>query len=872
MQRLKQAFKFIAVIFIAGTTLGMLAVATIYFMVKPDLPSVEVLKDIRLQTPLRIYTQDGQLIGQYGVKRRIPIAIQDVPQNLINAILATEDSRFYDHDGIDPIGMSRALVNLVVTGQKGQGGSTLTMQLARGFFLTREKTYIRKVKEIFIAWHIEQTLNKDEILELYINKVELGHRAFGFGAAAQVYYGKTLNELTLAQIATLAGLPQAPSVLNPISRPDRSFERRKIVLYRMLDEGYITQDEYTLAKNAPVTAQKHGAELDLAAPYLADLVYNEMVELYGKEIAETAGFKVYTTAPAALQDAAQKAVQQNMHDYDERHGYRGPLTTIRELREAEQEFNALETSVEKETPLANSEEIQDVVIQESDFALLDKVDAVEPLKVALVTQVNERDIRVRIAGTATDTLIEWSGLAWARPYINDHRQGPIPETARDIVNVGDVVNVRQIAPEQWSLSQLPTVGAAFVALDPNDGAVRAVVGGYNFYASQFNRATQAKRQVGSNIKPFIYSAALESGYTLASVINDAPINQWDASSGVAWRPQNSPAVYDGPIRMRVALGKSKNVVSVRLLRAIGIENAARYLANFGFQLDDIPRDETLSLGSGSHTPLEVANGLAVFVNGGHAVNPYFIERITNNDDELIWEAKPLLACPECDTTVDPNAPFAISEVDYSRQAPQVISAQNAFLVTEMMRTAVRANGSWNNKTYWLGTGWRARNILQRTDIGGKTGTTNDARDTWFSGFAPGLVATSWLGFDDSNRQLGRTTRNQHLVNMNPDRFNWIGNGMFGAEDGAKGAQPAWIYFMQSALEDVAFQPVKIPAGITQVRVDRATGKLTSRNDHTALFEYFALGTEPTLSVRSDQVIDPLKQEKSTESAEGDDIF
>ncbi len=872
MQRLKQAFKFIAVIFIAGTTLGMLAVATIYFMVKPDLPSVEVLKDIRLQTPLRIYTQDGQLIGQYGVKRRIPIAIQDVPQSLINAILATEDSRFYDHDGIDPIGMTRALVNLVVTGQKGQGGSTLTMQLARGFFLTREKTYIRKVKEIFIAWHIEQTLNKDEILELYINKVELGHRAFGFGAAAQVYYGKPLNELTLAQIATLAGLPQAPSVLNPISRPDRSFERRKIVLYRMLDEGYITQNEYTLAKNAPVTAQKHGAELDLAAPYLADLVYNEMVELYGKEIAETAGFKVYTTAPAALQDAAQKAVQQNMHDYDERHGYRGPLTTIRELREAEQEYNALETSVEKETPLANSEATQDVVIQESDFALLDNVDAVEPLKVALVTQVNERDISVRIAGTTTDTLIKWSGLAWARPYINDHRQGPIPETASDIVKVGDVVNVREIAPEQWSLSQLPTVGAAFVALDPNDGAVRAVVGGYNFYASQFNRATQAKRQVGSNIKPFIYSAALESGYTLASVINDAPINQWDASSGVAWRPQNSPAVYDGPIRMRVALGKSKNVVSVRLLRAIGIENAARYLANFGFQLDDIPRDETLSLGSGSHTPLEVANGLAVFVNGGHAVKPYFIERITSNDDELIWEAKPLLACPACVTNVDPKDPFAISEVDYSRQAPQVISAQNAFLVTEMMRTAVRANGSWNNKTYWLGTGWRARNILQRTDIGGKTGTTNDARDTWFSGFAPGLVATSWLGFDDSSRQLGRTTRNQHLVNMNPDRFNWIGNGMFGAEDGAKGAQPAWIYFMQSALEDVAFQPVTIPAGITQVRVDRATGKLTSRNDHTALFEYFALGTEPTLSVRSDQVIDPLKQEKSTESAEGDDIF
>lgn len=848
MQVLKKALKLIAVLCITGVTCGFLGVATIYFLVKPDLPSVEVLKDIRLQTPLRIFTQDGQLIGQYGVKRRIPLTIDEVPKDLVNAILATEDSRFYDHDGIDPIGMGRALVNLLVTGEKGQGGSTLTMQLARGFFLTREKTYIRKVKEIFIAWHIEQTLNKDEILQLYINKVELGHRAFGFGAAAQVYYGKNLNELTIAQIATLAGLPQAPSVLNPISRPERSVERRSIVLFRMLDEGYITEAQYSEAKAAPVTARKHGAELDLAAPYLADLVYNEMVSLYGKEVAETAGFKVYTTAPGHLQAAAQRAVQQNMHDYDERHGYRGPVTTITELREVQ----------------------SDAPILPTDIDLVAQLDAVEPLHNALVIAVNSKDVMVQIPEFETPVTIDWPGLAWARPYINDHRQGPIPETAADILAVGDVINVREVNPGVWHLSQMPTVGSAFIALDPANGAVRAVVGGYNFYASQFNRATQAKRQVGSNIKPFIYSAALEHGYTLSSVINDAPINQWDASSGVAWRPQNSPAVYDGPIRMRVALGKSKNVVSVRLLRAIGIENAARYLANFGFDLDDIPRDETLSLGSGSHTPLEVATGLAVFVNGGHAVKPYFIERITSDEDELIWEAEPLLACPECNASQNKDNLFA--EIDVARQAPQVISEQNAFLVSEMMRTAVRANGSWNNKTYWLGTGWRARNLLQRTDIGGKTGTTNDSRDTWFSGFAPGLVATSWMGFDDNNRQLGRTTRNQHLVNLNPDRFNWIGNGMFGAEDGAKAAQPAWIYFMQEALKDKDFEPVSIPAGITQVKVDRATGKLTERNDHTALFEYFALGTEPSIMVRSDQVIDPLDKEKNTEYDEGDDIF
>ena len=841
---------------VTGVTAGLVGVAVMYFVIKPDLPSVEKLKDIRLQTPLRIYSQDGQLIGQYGVKRRIPMAIEDVPDTLIQAILATEDSRFYEHDGIDPIGMTRALVNLIVTGEKGQGGSTLTMQLARGFFLSREKTYIRKIKEIFIAWHIEQTLTKDEILQLYINKVELGHRAFGFGAAAQVYYGQPLQALNLAQIATLAGLPQAPSVLNPISRPERSVARRAIVLYRMRDEGYIDQAQYESAKNAPVTARKHGAEIALSAPYLADLVYNEMIALYGKEIAETQGFKVYTTAPSDLQNAAQLAVQQNMHNYDERHGYRGHITDIVSLRLA---LNASEAATETD--------------------LLQQLDPVDPLQVAMITHVEARRAEALLAN-GTSITIDWPGLAWARPYINDHRQGPDPTSAEEVVQPGDVVYVRQTREQTWSLSQLPEVGAAFVALDPNSGAVRAVVGGYNFYASQFNRATQAKRQVGSNIKPFIYSAALENGYTLASVINDAPINQWDAASGVAWRPQNSPAVYDGPIRMRVALGKSKNVVSVRLLRAIGIENAARFLANFGFALDDIPRDETLSLGSGSHTPLEVATGMAVFVNGGHAVKPYFIERITDNEDTLIWQANPLLACIECafseaeisSGTLDKGTQESDLLALEARQAPQVLTAQNAFLVSEMMRTAVRANGSWNNKTYWLGTGWRARNILQRTDIGGKTGTTNDSRDTWFSGFAPGLVATSWMGFDDNNRQLGRTTRNQNLVNLNPDKFNWIGNALVGSEDGAKAAQPAWIYFMQEALKDVPHSPVTIPAGITQVRIDRATGKLTNRSDHTALFEYFAVGTEPTIEIRDDQIIDPLEQQQKNKKNEGDDIF
>lgn len=954
MQAIIKIFRTLVVLFGIGIAGGLVVTAGLYFYLKADLPSVDVLKDIRLQTPMKIYTKDGLLMSQYGVKRRIPVAIEDVPETLIQAVLATEDSRFYQHEGIDPIGMARAVVNLVATGEKGQGGSTLTMQLARGFFLTREKTYIRKIKEIFIAWHIEQTLTKDEILELYLNKVELGHRAFGFGAAAQVYYGKTLSELTLAQTATLAGLPQAPSVLNPISRPDRSVERRRIVLGRMLREGYIDKDTYRIARDEPVTARKHGAEIEINAPYLGNLVYNEMIEMFGKEQAETNGYKVYATATSELQQAAQKAVIQNLHDYDERHGYRGHITHITDLHleypedaETSVAITLNETSLADEsaagidlpdsqyatpaklvnpglaeiqlTPEEQAEQARQKLTQsiladeERTIYLLDQIAPIRPIIPAVVLDVFAQSALV-MTQTGQQITLNWPGLAWARPYINDKRQGPHPESAAAVLALGDIIYIREKTQNEWYLSQLPEVSGAFVALDPNTGAVQAIIGGYNFYQSQFNRATQAKRQVGSNIKPFIYSAALEHGYTLASVINDAPINQWDASSGVAWRPQNSPAVYDGPIRMRVALGKSKNVVSVRLLRGVGIENAARYLANFGFDIDEIPRDETLSLGSGSHTPMEVATGFAVLANGGFAIEPYFIEKITDAEDNIIWQAQPLVACPTClepkDDATEPaasNDAFVLNDdaaleealakelamlddlmdtgtnqTDMVQnkaqetgpeylQAPRVISEQNAFLVKHMLSTAVRANGNWNKKTYWLGTGWRARNILQRSDIGGKTGTTNDSRDTWFTGYAPGLVATSWVGFDDSQRQLGSTTRNQNLVNLNPEKFNWIGNGLIGSEDGAKAAQPAWIRFMEVALADTPETPLNIPPAVTQVRIDRNTGKLTKRTDHTAMFEFFAAGTEPTLMVRDDQVVDPL-DDAQTQVEDEDDIF
>lgn len=876
--------------FLSGL-IGFAALVGIYFYIKPDLPSVTVLKDVRLQTPMQIYTKDGKLISQYGVKRRIPVKLEEVPQELIDAILATEDSRFYEHHGIDPIGIVRAAVSLVLTGEKRQGASTLTMQLARGFFLSREKTYVRKVKEIFIALHMEQELSKQEILELYLNKIELGHRAFGFGAAAQVYYGKELNELTLAQIATIAGLPKAPSVLNPVSGPERSVERRRVVLLRMLDEEYITKAQFDEAVSAPVTARKHGAEIEVDAPYLADTIYNEMVEIYGKEEAETGGYQVFATATSDMQLAAQRAVVRNLHDYDERHGYKGALGYLWDIPESETKDDAIpQLALSFDVSNKTSKDQWD---KASMLQVLEEIPYIKPLLPSVVTKVNEQSIEVLSVDGKVRT-VEWGGLDWARRYITDFRQGSDPQTATDVTQEGAVVYIRE-QDGQWRISQIPEVSGAFIAINPQNGAVEAVVGGYSFYQSQFNRATQAKRQVGSNIKPFIYSAALDSGYTLASIINDAPINQWNAATGVAWRPQNSPAEYDGPIRMRKALGKSKNVVSVRLLRGVGLRETADYLTRFGFNKDDIPLDETVSLGSSSHTPLEVVRGMSVIANGGYLVNPHFISKVLDENGDELWKANPVWACHRCesqseadmlpeDEDADIEALLAAelnqdivlgdsSEDELAEKviAPQVISAQNAFLVGEMMRTAVRANGDWNKKTYWLGTGWRARNILQRTDIAGKTGTTNDSRDTWFSGFHKDIVATAWVGFDNMGRQLGRATRNQNLINKDPEKFNWIGNAMIGIEDGAKAAQPAWIRFMQYALESKPHTPMPVPENIVRVRIDRTSGKLTRRTDHTTLFEYFLQGTEPTTYVRDDEVLDPATQDKIT-APEPEEIF
>lgn len=801
MTLLKNILRFI----IISSLLGFLTLIGLYYYVKSDIPSVSVLKDVQLQTPMLVYTKDGKLINQFGEKRRIPVSIEQIPKPLIDAFLATEDNRFYEHFGIDPIGIVRSAIVLITTGQKKQGASTITMQLARNFFLTREKAYIRKVKEIFIAMHIERLLSKDEILALYLNKIELGNRAFGIGAAAQVYYGKELNELTLPQMAMLAGLPKAPSALNPIRNPKRAKERRNVVLGRLLTESYITQDQYKQAIKQPITARFHGAEIEVSAPYISEMVRAEMVKRYGLEEAYNNGYHVYTSITSDMQLAAQNAVTKNLEEYDLRHGYRGAKLY-----------------------LWNSDEKQ--AWHPSDILThLKSIKEIADLKVGVVTNIFETSIEVLLKDGQFIT-VDWDGLKWARPYINNNRQGKPPKIALDIVNVGAQIWVKNNNKNQYMLSQIPEASGALVSLNPQDGAILAIMGGYSFQLSQYNRASQAKRQVGSNIKPFIYSAAINNNYTLASIMNDAAIHQWDKSQGIAWRPKNSPDIYDGPIRVRRALAQSKNVISVRLLRGVGLNRTADYLLNFGFKPQDIHRNETLALGSASLTPLELATGMATFANGGHLIEPYFITKIDDAFGNEIFKAKPLTACVAC------NDQEIKDSFDY---APRVINRQNAFLIANAMTSTVMGGGNWKYKTGWNGTGWRAQRIKLnkrvRKDLSGKTGTTNDQVDTWFTGFNSKILTTTWVGFDNSGKSLGKASYNNNLGK----------NQSYGTESGAKTALPAWIDFMKFALKDQPLAPIEQPEDLVSVRIDLKTGLLSHKTDHTSRFEFFVKGTAPT---------------------------
>ncbi|NVK72775.1 MAG: penicillin-binding protein 1A, partial [Oceanospirillaceae bacterium] len=695
--------KTLKILFFLGLFGALAAVGityAIYYNVKDKIPTVAELKDIELRIPLRIYTADNQLIGEFGEQRRTPINYAEIPQNLEHAILAAEDSNFYHHPGVDILGLGRAVMQLITTGQKQGGGSTITMQVARNYFLSFEQTYTRKFTEIFIALKMERELSKHEILELYVNKIYLGKRAYGFEAAAQVYYGKNLNELDLAQLAMIAGLPKAPSRFNPIVNPSRALIRRNWILQRMLSLGMIEKEAYQNAVESPITAKNHGVMPDIEAGYIAEMVRSELYNTFGDDLYNT-GMTVYTTIDSHRQKAANTALFNGILDYDMRHGYRGSIDTRIDLIEAPLE--------EQEKALKN----------------------IEPFKnwqTALVISTDEKTADLRLANGKRTTL-SWDAMKWARPYISADSKGPSPSTVADILVPGDIVRLRPDEQLQWKLAQKPEVQSALISLNSKDGAIQALVGGFNFYENKFNRVTQSKRQPGSNFKPFIYASALNRGYTAASIINDAPVVFNDSNLASAWRPTNDGGKFYGPTRLRQALYRSQNIVSVRLLDELGVTPTLKFLRRFGFDPNELPHNLSLSLGSANLSPLQIATGYAVFSNGGYQVQPYLIDKVVDRDNETLFEASPVTVCVTCtllEKTNDGEPQMGLFNTAKGIQtlpvAPQVLDPEVNYIIYDMMRDVIK-----------YGTGRRAR-VLKRDDLAGKTGTTNDGRDAWFSGF------------------------------------------------------------------------------------------------------------------------------------------
>ncbi len=774
---LKISFKGLLLLYLFGS----FVVFGVYLYFTPDLPSTQVLKNVQFQVPLRIYTEEGALMGEFGEKKRQPVRFEQIPPQMIKALISAEDSRFFEHPGVDYQGLMRAAWMLLTTGQKAQGGSTITMQVARNFFLTREKTYTRKIREILLALKIERELTKNEILELYLNKIYFGNRAYGVATAALVYYGKNLEALSLPEMAMIVGLPKAPSTFNPIANAERALIRRNYVLRRMHALTYINDETYENAIAKPVTAQLHRQAAEVEAPYVAEMVRKYMVEQYGDD-AYSAGYKVTTTLTQPLQEAANQALQQALFDYDERHGYRGPIKHLDWIDNA------------------SPQEWQKYV---------SKITSIGPLKPALVTKIEEQNVHL-FFNEEKNGVINWDNMKWARKYLSHNRRGPAPQTADDILKVGDIVMVTQADNDDWRLAQAPTVSGSLVSLSPENGAVRALVGGFSFYQSKYNRVTQAKRQPGSSFKPFIYSSALENGFTAASLINDAPVVFDDPGIEAAWRPENYSGKFFGPTRLREALIHSRNLVSIRLLRSVGVSTALKHISNFGFDTTRLPRDLSLSLGSGAITPLDLARGLATIANGGFAIQPHFISNIESANGQIIFEANHPVVCSSCDADT-----ITTDSLENSR-APQVISAQNAYIIYSMMKDVVKR-----------GTGRRALK-LGRNDIAGKTGTTNDQKDAWFVGFNTQLLAISWVGFDDPSP---------------------LGN----RETGGRAALPMWLYYMEKALEGMPESNLEQPQDIITVRIDPKTGLRAHSNTPDAQFEIFRSSHVPKRGVKpSDQ--------------------
>ena len=772
---------------------GVTVLAASYLYLAPQIPAASDIRQVDYQIPLRIYTSDGKLIAEYGEKRRSPLTYDQFPPLFIKAVVAAEDETFFQNYGVDPMGLLRAAVQLVQYQQIRSGGSTITMQVARNFFLSSRQTFLRKFNEIVLALEINQILTKQQILQLYLNKIYLGHRAYGAEAAAEVYYGKPLKELTLPQWAMIAGLPKAPSAYNPITNPKRAIERRNWILHRMVVTGAITQQQMEQAVQAPVTASYHSVEPQVEAAYMGEMARQQASQLVNQDI-YTAGIKIYTTLNSADQNDAVRALRDGLSAYDERHGYRGPLAHVNigklpklgwpRSKQAEQ-------APDNPTPQPELAQ-RDQPDQTKDLApdLSQWVDtfkdqpAYGPLHPAIVTEVHDKQAAVLLEN-GHQAVLDWDAISWAAPALKDGYTGKSPNNAGDVLKAGDVIYVRPSTGDQdhghWRLAQLPEAQSALVSLDPDTGAIRALQGGYSYFASKFNRAIQARRQVGSSFKPFIYTAALENGFTTATIVNDAPVVYDDDNlKGGAWRPTGAESRFFGPVRLREALYKSLNLASIRVLRQVGIDTAMKTLQSFGLPTDRFPHNLSLALGSASLTPLEMATAYATFANGGHRVKPWFIERIVDKTGKVLWKAPRVIECEDqqdCQsksTQAANDDPAATGDNGQSVQpppvmAPRVLSPQVAWLMNSMMHSVITK-----------GTGRRAL-ALNRDDLAGKTGTTNNQVDAWFSGYQPSLVATVWVGFDNP-KTLGSN------------------------EYGAVAALPIWVQYMGQALKGIPDNP------------------------------------------------------------------
>ena len=771
--------------------------AGLYLYLSPNLPDADTLRDVKLQTPMKVMSNDGRLIGQFGEQKRSPLQFDEIPSDFVNALLAAEDDQFFEHGGVDLLGLARAVSELIATGRKRSGGSTLTMQVARNYALTLEQTFLRKFNEILLALEVERVLTKEEIFELYVNRIFLGHRSYGFEAAAQTYYGKSLSELSLPQHAMLAGIPKAPSRNNPLSNPERAKIRRDWILGRMASLGMIDETARDSSRASPVVATYSGLRVEVEADYIAEMVRKEMLSRFGNG-SYSDGYVVYTTVDGNAQLAARQALINGLRTYDKRHGWRGPERQL--------------------PPLEEEDESQ---LQERWRLALAEMPVIVDLVPAIVTEIDGTGANV-LSKSGQQQRLQWQDdLKSIRRYRTENLTSSAAESIEDLLSVGDLIRIEE-DPEKgtYRLTQVPRAQAALVALNPSDGAIRALVGGMGFELSKFNRATQARRQPGSNFKAFLYAAALEHGITPATLINDAPIVLDNLSSDEIWRPENDSGRFYGPTRLRNALTYSRNLVSIRVLQRLGLNRFIDYVEQMGFNTEGMARNLTLALGTHAYTPLDIAAGYAIVANGGFRVEPYLIARIEDATGNVIYEADPWVACPACGE-IGPKDKEALRMEDILqpvnsdiREAPQVMDPRASYLMSSMLGDVIKR-----------GTGRRAR-VLERSDIAGKTGTTNGPRDAWFSGFNPDLVATSWVGFDD---------------------YSLLGKREFGGT----AALPIWIDFMREALPKEQSSP-SMPSGVVRLRIDRKTGRRVTGTPEGSVYEYFFEEFLPTQTSDGDK--------------------